>query len=95
MSFPWEGKHDFAKPLQRRKGPSRSKPRKAGHPPIDWTAKSTTPKDGLKKVKRPRAASGKKLASKNSDITVINLVTGEVTVEENTVRDRGNRKRSR
>lgn len=89
MRLPWEGKHDYARSIPK------PEQKNVVHEPINWRTNSTTPKEPLKKVKRPRAASGKTLASKNGDIKVINLVTGEVTVEKNKVTGPRNRKGSR
>jgi len=89
MSFPWEGRHDFAKDVPLRKS------KKIVAQPIQWDGIRIDVNEPIKTVKRPQAASGRALASQNSDIKVINLVTGEVTVTKNKVTAPRNKKGSR
>jgi mannose/fructose/N-acetylgalactosamine-specific phosphotransferase system component IIB len=87
MSLPWEGRHDYAKssPVQKKK--------EFIAQPI-WF-KHVDVKESIRTIKKPKPASGRALAARNSDIKVINLVTGEVTVTKNNVTAPGNKKRSR
>jgi len=52
MSFPWEGRHDFAKDVPLRKS------KKIVAQPIQWDGIRIDVNEPIKTVKRPQAASG-------------------------------------